>query len=68
LGRKFSWDSLQRRTFILLESLNGNSTRFRQIERFHGPMVLFMGSMIKKTEKGYHQMNIALKKRVEEVK
>jgi len=52
---------------FLLESLNENRTRFRQIERFHGPMVLFMGSMIKKTEKGYHQMNIALKNRVEDV-
>jgi len=31
-------------------------------------MVMFMGSMIKKTEKGYHQMNILLKKRVEELK
>lgn len=52
---------------FLLESLNENLTRFRQIERFRGPMVLFMGSMIKKTEKGYHQMNIALKNRVEEI-
>jgi len=52
---------------FLLESLNENRTRFRQIERFHGPMVLFMGSMIKKTKKGYHQMNIALKNRVEDV-
>ena len=52
---------------FLLEPFNENRTRFRQIERFHGPMVLFMGSMIKKTEKGYHQMNIALKNRVEEV-
>jgi hypothetical protein len=30
-----------------------------------GPMVLFMGGMIKKTEIGYHQMNIALKEHVE---
>jgi hypothetical protein len=29
------------------------------------PMVLFMGGMIKKTETGYHQMNRALKERVE---
>ncbi len=41
--------------------------RFRQIERFNGPMVLLMDSMIKKTEKGYHQMNNLLKKRVEEL-
>ncbi len=59
-------DSLQRRAFIL-EPLNENRTRFRQIERFHGPMVSFMGSMIKKAEKGYHQTNNLLKKRVEEL-
>jgi hypothetical protein len=29
-------------------------------------MVLFMGNMIKATEEGYHQMNQALKQRVEE--
>jgi hypothetical protein len=29
-------------------------------------MVLFMTNMIKATEKGYHQMNQALKQRVEE--
>ncbi len=52
---------------FLLEPLSDNRTRFRQIERFHGPMVLFMDSMIKKTEKGYHQMNDLLKKRVEEL-
>jgi len=51
---------------FLLEPLSDNQTRFRQIERFRGPMVLLMGSMIKKTEKGYHQMNNLLKKRVEE--
>lgn len=49
-----------------LEPINENRTRFRQIERFHGPMVLLMGSMIKPTEKGYQQMNSSLKKRVEE--
>jgi hypothetical protein len=52
---------------FLLEPLSENQTRFRQIERFRGPMVLLMGSMIKKTEKGYHQMNNLLKKRVEEL-
>ena len=52
---------------FLLEPLSDNRTRFRQIERFNGPMVLLMGSMIKKTEKGYHQMNNLLKKRVEEL-
>ena len=50
---------------ILLEPLPGGRTRFRQRERFRGPMVLFMGSMFKPTEQGYHQMNQALKRRVE---
>jgi pyruvate carboxylase len=46
---------------FLFELTPDGKTRFRQIERFRGPMVLFMGSMIKKTVIGYHQMNIALK-------
>ncbi len=50
---------------FLLELTPDGKTRFRQIERFRGPMVLFMGSMIKKTEVGYHQMNLAFKEEVE---
>jgi hypothetical protein len=50
---------------FLLEDAPDGKTRFRQIERFMGPIVLFMGNMIKKTEVGYHQMNLALKERVE---
>ena len=50
---------------FLLELTPKGKTRFRQIERFRGPMVLFMGSMIKKTEAGYHQMNVAFKEQVE---
>ncbi len=50
---------------FLLEPLPGGTTRFRQIERFRGPMVLFMGGMIKNTEIGYQQMNLAFKRHVE---
>jgi hypothetical protein len=50
---------------FLLEPISEEKTRFRQIERFMGLVVLFMGSMIKKTEIGYHQMNLALKEQVE---
>jgi len=50
---------------ILLEPLSGGGTRFRQIERFRGPVVLFIGGIIKSSEKGYHEMNEALKRRVE---
>ena len=50
---------------FLLEPAPGVKTLFRQIERFMGPMVLLMGSMIEKTKLGYHQMNRALKEQVE---
>ncbi len=53
---------------FLLEPGPDGKTRFRQVERFRGPIVLFMGGMIKKTEIGYHQMNLALKERVERSK
>lgn len=48
-----------------LEPLPGGGTRFRQRERFQGPLVLFMGKMFEPTEQGYYQMNKALKERVE---
>jgi hypothetical protein len=48
-----------------LEPLPDGRTRFRQRERFMGPLVLFMNGMIKAAEQGYHQMNQALKQRVE---
>ncbi len=50
---------------FILEPLTDGKTRFKQIERFIGPIVIFMGGMIKKTELGYQQMNRALKKEVE---
>ncbi len=64
-GGAFLWVIYRGDHLFLLESLQGGRTRFRQIERFMGPMVLFMSGMIKKTELGYHQMNLALKKKVE---
>lgn len=50
---------------FLLEPGPEGRTRLRQIERFIGPMVLFMGNMIKKTEFGYELMNRAFKTEVE---
>lgn len=50
---------------FILEPISDGKTRFRQIERFIGPVVLFMNNMIKKTELGYDQMNMAIKKEVE---
>lgn len=66
-GGSFLWVVYRGEHLFLLEPLEENLTRFRQIERFHGPMVLLMRSMIPKTEEGYHQMNASLKKRVEEL-
>jgi hypothetical protein len=53
---------------LLLEPLPQGRTRFRQRERFRGLPVLFMGSMFEAIEQGYHQMNDALKRRVEPAK
>ncbi|MFW6056996.1 MAG: SRPBCC family protein [Chloroflexota bacterium] len=50
---------------LSLEPLPGGGTRFRQYERFGGPLVLFMGRVFKPTEQGYLQMNHAFKRRVE---
>lgn len=50
---------------FILEPIKDGKTRFRQVERFLGPIVLFMDDMIKKTGLGYQQMNLALKKEVE---
>jgi hypothetical protein len=50
---------------MFFEPLPGGGTRFRQRERFLGPIVVFMGRMIRATEQGYHQMNQALKQRAE---
>ena len=66
-GGSFLWIVYRGEHIFQLDPINENRTRFRQIERFKGPMVLLMGSMIKPTEKGYHQMNSLLKKRVEEL-
>ena len=65
-GGSFLWIVYRGDHSIILEPRPGGGTRFRQRERFRGPMVLFMGSMIKATEEGYHQMNQSLKQRVEE--
>jgi len=54
---------------FFLEPLPGGRTRFRQRERFRGPMVLLMdilmGNWMKANEEGYRQMNEAFKRRVE---
>ncbi len=42
---------------FILEEIDSNTTRFRQIEKFQGPIVLLMKNMIQKTAVGYLNMN-----------
>jgi len=42
---------------FILEKINDSTTRFRQIEKFQGPIVLLMKKMIQKTAAGYLNMN-----------
>lgn len=46
---------------FILEEIDGNTTRFRQVEKFQGPIVLLMNKMIQKTAVGYMNMNEAFK-------
>jgi hypothetical protein len=46
---------------FILEEIDDNTTRFRQIEKFQGPIVLLMKEMIQKTAIGYLNMNEELK-------
>jgi hypothetical protein len=51
---------------FLLEQIDEDTTRFRQIEKFQGPMVLLMKKMISKTAIGYLNMNEELKHHLEQ--
>lgn len=42
---------------FIIECINDNKIRFKQIEKFEGPIVLFMGKMINSTAIGYVNMN-----------
>ena len=48
-----------------LEQIDDSTTRFRQIEKFQGPIVLLMKNMIQKTAVGYLNMNEEFKKYLE---
>jgi len=50
---------------FLLEYIDDKVTRFRQIERFKGPVILLMKKMITKTAIGYQNMNQEFKQYVE---
>jgi hypothetical protein len=51
---------------FILEDLDDNTTRFRQIEKFQGPIVLLMKTMIQKTALGYLNMNEEFKRYLEQ--
>jgi len=42
---------------FILEEIDDNTTRFKQIEKFQGPIILLMKKMIQKTAIGYLNMN-----------
>lgn len=65
-GGSFLWMVFRGDHAIFLEPLPGGRTHFRQVERQRGLLALFIpGGVIQATEQGYHQMNEALKRRVE---
>lgn len=49
-----------------LEKIDQDTTRFRQIEKFQGPIVLLMKKMIQKTALGYLNMNEEFKHYLEQ--
>lgn len=51
---------------FILEKIDENTTRFRQIEKFQGPIVLLMKKMIQKTALGYLNMNEEFKHYLEQ--
>lgn len=50
---------------LALEPLEGGRTRFIQSERFSGLLVVLLTKTLTATERGFEQMNEALKRRVE---
>ena len=50
---------------FIFERIDDRITRFIQIEKFEGPMVLFMDKMIRKTALGYIKMNEEFKDYIE---
>ncbi|MBT2581626.1 SRPBCC domain-containing protein [Planococcus sp. ISL-109] len=50
---------------FIIEYIDENLIRFKQIEKFEGPIVLFMNGMISKTAIGYVNMNEEFKKFLE---
>jgi hypothetical protein len=51
---------------FIFEEIDANTTRFRQIEKFQGPIILLMKEMIQKTAVGYLNMNEELRDYLED--
>jgi hypothetical protein len=51
---------------LSIEPLNGGGARFVQSERFSGLLVGLFAKTLAATQRGFEQMNVALKRRVEE--
>ena len=67
LGRLFVPGVFDGEHSLRLERIGSNRTRFTQSERFSGVLVPFLGSALSRTERGFEQMNQALKARAEQV-
>jgi len=50
---------------LRLEAINSDHTRFIQSERFGGLLVPLLGGLLARTQRGFEEMNQALKARVE---
>jgi hypothetical protein len=65
LGRLFVPGLVDGEQRLALEPLEGERSRFIQSERFSGLLVGLLTGTLTATERGFEQMNKALKRRVE---
>lgn len=65
LGRLFLPGLFDGEHHFRIERKGKNSVRFIQEEDFRGLLVPLTGSLLERTERGFHQMNTALKQRAE---
>ncbi len=53
---------------LVIKEIDQNNVLFIQKELFNGILVPFFSNMLKNTKSGFEMMNVALKKRAEEIK
>ena len=51
---------------LIIEASNGTSVKFIQREKFTGLLVPFAGGILHDTQRGFEEMNKALKRRAEQ--